>query len=64
MQRDAMMVFRLPMATKEALMAAAEAEQRSVSNLIVVIVGEWLRTNGHLADTPPKAPARRAKKGK
>jgi hypothetical protein len=63
MRRDAMMVFRLTTAMRDALIKAAEAEQRSVSNMTVVIVGDWLRSKGYFTDTPTPAP-RTKKKGK
>ena len=62
MRRDAMMVFRLPMAMRDALTKAAEAEQRSVSNMTVVIVGDWLRAKGYLNETLKTT--RRMKKGR
>jgi hypothetical protein len=56
MKQDAMMVFRLPENTKAALLEAANVEQRSASNLLVLIATQWLATNGHLN---PKASSRR-----
>jgi hypothetical protein len=58
MERDAMMVFRLPSATREALQRAAEAEQRSMSNLTVLIVSEWLSANGYMPKR--RAPRKRS----
>jgi hypothetical protein len=48
MERDAMMVFRLPTATRKALQRAAKVEQRSMSNMALRIVSEWLSANGYL----------------
>jgi hypothetical protein len=53
-----MMVFRLPSATREALQRAAEGEQRSMSNLTLLIVSEWLSANGYMPKR--RAPRKRS----
>ena len=49
---------------REALLKAAIAEDRSVSNLNEHIVAEWLRAHGYLPKGPktPKRPAKGARK--
>jgi uncharacterized protein (DUF1778 family) len=61
MERDAMMVFRLPTATRKALQRAAKVQQRSMSNMALRIVSEWLSANGYLARQTPTS--RAPKKG-
>lgn len=53
MERDASITFRLPLATREALQRAADAERRTLSNMALLIVEDWLGANGHLDE--PKA---------
>lgn len=56
MNKDASITFRLPQATRDALARAAEAERRSLSNLAVAVLSEWLEAHGHL---PKARPAKR-----
>ena len=48
MERDATLVFRLPSEIREALERAAEAEQRTMSNMAVWILSHWLMRRGYL----------------
>ncbi|HYD40082.1 MAG TPA: hypothetical protein VEB43_04580 [Anaeromyxobacter sp.] len=59
MDRDATMTFRLRTATRAALEEAAEAEQRSLSSLAVVILEGWLTDRGYLPKPSPRAAKRR-----
>jgi len=55
MKRDDVLNVRVPSEVKEALRKAAEADERSVSVLVVRILRDWLVDHGHLARTdPPK----------
>jgi hypothetical protein len=58
--RDATIVFRLPSEAKDALLGVAEDQQRSLSNVLVLIVNEWLAGGGKLTPTPPARSSRRA----
>jgi CopG-like RHH_1 or ribbon-helix-helix domain, RHH_5 len=60
MEKDAMIVFRLPTETREALQKAAASERRSVSNMAFVIIYDWLKSNGYLGQVAKTA---RRKKG-
>ncbi len=42
MDKDTRLTFRMSIATREALERAAEKERRSVSDLAVLILEEWL----------------------
>lgn len=61
MDKDATLTVRLPQATREALQAAADAERRSLSNLAVAVLSEWLEQRRYLPKT--RAGSRRAGKG-
>ena len=54
MEKDAMMAFRLPARTRDALQRAADDEQRSLSNMTVRILTAWLTDQGFL-DVPTKS---------
>lgn len=43
------MTFRLPVATRDALRSAADADHRTMSNLAVLILEGWLTERGFLA---------------
>jgi hypothetical protein len=45
MNRDTMLVVRLPQNLKEALRRAAKADHRTMSNKVEVILREWLAAN-------------------
>jgi hypothetical protein len=60
MERDAQVVMRFPSGVKDALRRAAEADQRTMSTLALIILREWLEKHGHL----PKSPTRRRGKGR
>jgi hypothetical protein len=51
MNRDGVLIFRLPSSTRDALRSAAEKEQRSTSNMALRIISEWLEANGHISAT-------------
>jgi hypothetical protein len=55
MARDAVLILRAPVETKEALRRAAESDARTMSSLALKILSDWLRDHGHLAGprTPP-----------
>jgi hypothetical protein len=42
MERDAVIIFRVPKATKDALEQHAKAKTRTLSNMTLCIVTEWL----------------------
>jgi len=48
MERDAMLVVRLPSKVKQALHRAADEDGRSMSNLATRIVTLWLEKEGFL----------------
>ncbi len=48
MPRTAPLGFRVDPEMKAALERAASQDQRSVSSLILKILSDWLRQNGHL----------------
>ena len=59
MDKDTRLTFRMSQATREGLEHAAEAERRSVSDLAVIILENWLVAKGHLP-----APGRPSRKGR
>ncbi len=62
MQRDAMLVMRLPQAVKAALTNAAEKNLRTVSSMGLWAIAEWLKDNGYPIDEPPASvPASKSK---
>lgn len=48
--RTAGMSFRLSPELKAALERAAEEDARSVSSLVIKVLTEWAKANGHLSD--------------
>lgn len=50
MAKQAALSFRIPDEMKEALDRAAAADDRSVSSLVTIILRDWLREKGHLAE--------------
>jgi hypothetical protein len=64
MQRDAMLVLRLPKALKDALGTAAEDNLRSMSSMAVWAMTEWLRSNGYDATGTQQVRTIREKKAR
>jgi len=65
MTLDAIVIMRFPDDVKAALRKAAQAERRSMSNLALAVLSEWLAARGYLlAPGPPggKPAPRRAKR--
>jgi hypothetical protein len=58
MALDAIMMMRFPSEVKVALAKAAKAEHRSMSNLTLSVMTDWLVANGYMKATKP------AKKGR
>ena len=50
MAKGAPIGFRIDPNIKAALEAAAAADDRSVSSLVTIILRDWLREKGHLAE--------------
>lgn len=55
MTLDAIMMMRFPSEVKAALAKAARAEQRSMSNLTLSVVTDWLVANGYMKAVKPAA---------
>ncbi len=55
MTLDAVVMMRFPSDVKDALKRAAKAERRSMSNLALAVLSDWLVENGHLKPTRPNA---------
>jgi len=55
MTLDAIMMMRFPSDVKAALAKAAKAEQRSMSNLTLSVMTDWLVANGYLKPAKPAA---------
>jgi predicted transcriptional regulator len=49
-----LVTIRLPDEIKKKLDAIAHDEQRPLSNLVRLIITQWLREKGHLKDKPKK----------
>ncbi len=47
--------FRIERDLKEALIRAAKDDRRSVSSLVEIIIEDWLKERGYLADEQKKA---------
>jgi hypothetical protein len=63
MQRDAMMVLRLPKGVKDALGRAADDNMRTLSGMALWAMADWLRKNGYeLGGEEPPAVPKTAKK--
>jgi len=54
------MTFRLPRETRQRLQVAAEEERRSMSDLALIILTEWLDARGERPAAATKARRRRA----
>ena len=59
MTLDAIMMMRFPSDVKAALARAAKAEQRSMSNLTLAVMTDWLVASGYMK--PKRPAAKRAK---
>jgi hypothetical protein len=55
MTLDAIMMMRFPSDVKAALAKAAKAEHRSMSNLTLAVMSEWLVEQGYMRPTKPAA---------
>jgi predicted HicB family RNase H-like nuclease len=55
MTLDAIMMMRFPTEVKAALSKAAKAEQRSMSNLTLSVMTDWLVENGYMKPAKPAA---------
>jgi hypothetical protein len=53
MTLDAIMMMRFPSDVKTALAKAAKAEHRSMSNLTLAVMTDWLVANGYMKATKP-----------
>ncbi len=56
MHKDASITFRVPQATRDALERAAAADRRSLSNLLLAVVTDYLERDGG-EQKPPRARA-------
>ena len=59
MAQDSMVMFRAATEVKKALKKAAREDSRTMSNLALKIVTEWLRDHGHLGRAPTDRPRAR-----
>ena len=48
MERDAVIIMRAPADVKQALRAAALDDSRTMSNLALKVLADWLQENGYL----------------
>lgn len=53
MEKDTRLTFRMSAATRDALERAAEEERRSVSDLAVLIIQDWLATRSASVTAKP-----------
>jgi hypothetical protein len=53
-ERTSQISFKITPELKAALETAAEADSRSVSSLVMMVLTEWAKTNGHLDAKPRK----------
>jgi hypothetical protein len=54
-ERTSILSFRVTPELKAALEGVAEEDSRSVSSLVIKVLTEWAKANGHLpADKPKK----------
>ncbi len=51
MEKDTRLTFRMSVATRKALERAAEEERRSVSDLAVLVIEDWLASRSASATT-------------
>jgi hypothetical protein len=54
MNKVARLTFRMSEKTRAALERAAESERRSTSDLVVIILDDWLAAHGFLPKVEPK----------
>ena len=59
MALDAVVIMRFPSDVKAALQRAAKAEDRSMSNLALAVLRQWLIDHGHLLETRPVSQGKR-----
>ncbi len=60
MNKDEVLNLRVPADVKAALKRAAEADDRSVSSMVLRIIREWLERNGSVIRRPePRSSTRR-----
>lgn len=52
--RNAPIAFRITPELKAALEGAAEADSRSLSSLVIKVLTEWAKANGHLPEKPAR----------
>lgn len=53
-ERTSQISFKITPELKSALEAAAAADDRSVSSLVMKVLNEWAKANGHLDAKPRK----------
>lgn len=53
-ERTATLSFKVTPELKAALESAAADDSRSVSSLVIKVLTEWTKTNGHLSETTKK----------
>jgi len=54
MNRDSRLTVRMTERTRTALEKAADSERRSTSDLLVIILDDWLAARGFLPKAKPK----------
>jgi hypothetical protein len=59
MAKDAILIMRFPRDVKQALQDAANRENRSMSNLALVVLSDWLRERGYLVEAKQVRPGRK-----
>jgi len=63
MERDDVLNFRLPAASKHALKRAATKDERSMSVMAVRILREWLAAHGYYSEQAEHSGRRSGKRG-
>lgn len=58
-ERDDKLVCRIPRSVKQALASAARADGRTMSNLAVYVLSQWLEDKGYLGDKKVKTGGKR-----
>jgi uncharacterized protein (DUF1778 family) len=53
-ERTAQISFKMTPELKSAIEAAAIADSRSVSSLVIKVLTDWAKTHGHLPDKPKR----------
>jgi uncharacterized protein (DUF1778 family) len=62
MEKDTRLTFRMPAATREALERAADEERRSVSDLAVLVIEDWLAARSASGAAKPSKKRGKGKK--